>query len=146
MPPISVIHILRKESLNYQDNILSNSKFLETIKVEYIVYDNLKKTEVLSFIKQVKNVKYFRKDFKNAKTSFLESGLLANGQKIIFLKSDDYLTTENVQKLEEIRPNILRKDLRKIASLKNEDFHYDDFNLLIKENKSTWEKLKLFFV
>ena len=143
MPPITVVQILRKENLSYQDIISQNSKFLETLKVEYIIYDNLKKTDVLGFIKKFKYPKYFRKNFKNAKTSLLESGILANGQKIIFLKSDDLLTSENVQKLEKVRPNILRKDLRKVSLIKKEDFHYDDFNLLIKDKKTLWEKLKL---
>ncbi len=146
MPPISVVHILRKENIDYQKIISTNADFLETLKVEYIIYDNLKSTKVLTFIKQSTYPKYFRKNFKNAKTSFLESGILASGQKIIFIKSDDTLTTKNVQELEEIRPNIFKKDLKKISKLKEEDFHYDDFNLLIKDKKTCWEKIKLFFV
>ncbi len=146
MPPISVIQILRKENLGYKDIISQNSKFLGNIKVEYIVYDNLKNTEVLSFIKNFGNLKYFRQDFQNAKKSFLESSIFASGQKIIFLKSDDILTINNVQTLEEIRPNISKKDLQKISNLKKENFHYDDFNLLIKDEKTFLEKIKLFFI
>lgn len=146
MPPISVIQILRKENLDYKHIISSNSHFLEKIKVEYIVYDNLKNTEVLSFIKNFKGLRYFRQDFYNSKKSFLESSIFANGQKIIFLKSDDILTNNNVQVLEDLRPNILRKDLHKIRNLKKNDFHYDDFNLLIKDEKTFLEKIKLLFI
>ena len=70
MPPITVVQILRKENLSYQDIISQNSKFLETLKVEYIIYDNLKKTDVLGFIKKFKYPKYFRKNFKNARPHF----------------------------------------------------------------------------
>lgn len=116
------------------------------MNVEYLVYDNLKSDVVLKFIKTTTSVKYFRKDFLNSKTSFLESGLMALGDRIIYLKSEDKLTMENVEYLEKVRPNILKQDLRKIANLKNPDFKYDNFNLLVKENKTLWEKIKLLFI
>lgn len=151
MTQISIVHILRKENLEYKSIILQNKAFLDSVdtekekKLEYIVYDNLESYEVLGFIKKIASIKYFRKSFLNLKTSLLESGLLASGQKIIFLKSDDILTLENVQTLEVRRPNILKKDLKKISLLQKENFKFDEFNLLIKEEKTVWEKLKLFF-
>jgi hypothetical protein len=145
MPPISVVQILRKEDLDYQKIILENSKFLELVKVEYIVYDNLKNHHVLKFIKNIKSARYFRKEFKDVKTSFQESAQLSTGVKIIFLRSDDVLNMENVQVLENIRPHILKSDLHKISKLKKDNFQYDHFNLLVKDKKTLWEKTKLLF-
>jgi hypothetical protein len=153
MSKLSIIQILRLDNIkNYQEIIVANAKFLHDINksglmnVEYLVYDNLKSDVVLKFIKTTTSVKYFRKDFLNSKTSFLESGLMALGDRIIYLKSEDKLTMENVEYLEKVRPNILKQDLRKIANLKNPNFKYDNFNLLVKENKTLWEKIKLLFI
>lgn len=150
MYKISVIQVLRlepKNSLpNYEKIISENNLFLQTHNVEYIIYDNLKSFDVLKFIKNTPHLKYFRKDFSNSRNSFLESGMLSSGEKIIFLKSEDILSVENVERLEKERPNILKKDLKKISNLKKSDFHYDDFNLLIKENKTFFEKLKTLFI
>lgn len=146
MPNISVIQILRKEklenNLNYKKVISENFNFLKSVNVEYIVYDNLKSFEILEFIKNY-DIKYFRKDFKNTKTSMLESGMLADGIKLIYLKSNDILNFENVEQLEKIRPNLMKKDLKKVGNLKQENFSYDDFNLLIKDNKTIFEKVKI---
>jgi sulfate adenylyltransferase subunit 1 (EFTu-like GTPase family) len=145
MTQITVVQILRNEDLEYKKIILNNSLFLNSLDVEYVIYDNLKSSIVLKFIKDVKRVKYFRKDFASIKQSFLESGLLASGEKIIYLKSDDSLSMENIEKIEKERPNIFKSELKKISKIKKVDFKYADFNLLIKENKTFFEKLKLLF-
>ncbi len=149
MPIISIIQILRREGLNYSKIIPENKSFFDSLssgnqtKIEYIVYDNLKSQDVLKFVKSLEDVKYIRKTFLNVKNTFLEAGQLASGEKIIFLKSDDILNLSNVEHLEKIRPNILKKDLAKINNIKKEDFNYDSFNLLTKDQKSFWEKIKL---
>lgn len=151
MIQISIVQVLRKEGLDYEKIVLQNKAFLDSVdtekekKLEYIVYDNLESYKVLGFVKNIAGLKYFRKTFQNLKTSLLEAGLLTNGQKIIYLKSDDVLTLDNVQKIETTRPHILRKDLKKISELQKDNFKYDEFNLLIKENKTLWEKIKLYF-
>ncbi len=53
------------------------------------------------------------------------------------------MNTNNVEKIEKVRPNISRKDLKKINSIKNENFKYDDFNLLVKDNKTLFERIRL---
>jgi len=145
MTQITVVQILRNEDLEYKKVILNNSLFLNALKVEYIVYDNLKTSAVLKFIKDIKEVKYFRKNFANIKQSFLETGLLASGDKILYLKSDDLLSMENIEKIEKERPNIFKNELKKISKIKKDDFKYADFNLLIKEKKTFFERLRLLF-
>lgn len=145
MSQITVIHILRKAGIDYQKIIHNNANFLHTLNVDYLIYDNLESFEVLKIIKNIENLSYVRKVFTNLKQTFLESGLLANGEKVIYLKSDDILNMQNVEILEKERPNILKKDLLKINNIKNLNFKYSEFNLLIKENKTFWEKLKLLF-
>lgn len=149
MSKITIIQVLRKEPsplfLSYEQIILANSKFLNSVNVEYIIYDTLESLSILNFIKNISGIKYFRKSFVNTRRTLFESGKLAKSEKIIFLKSQDVLTVENVKLLEEIRPNILQKDLQKILNIKKENFNYDRFNLLIKDNKTFFEKLKVFF-
>jgi hypothetical protein len=145
MTQITVVQILRNEELEYKKVILNNSLFLNALKVEYVVYDNLKTSAVLKFIKDIKEVKYFRKNFANIKQSFLETGLLASGDKILYLKSDDLLSMENIEKIEKERPNIFKNELKKISKIKKDDFKYADFNLLIKEKKTFFERLRLLF-
>jgi len=151
MPQITIVQVLRREGLDYAKIINQNKTFFDSLnsgnqaKIEYIVYDNLKNFTVLQIIKNVGGVKYFRKTFQNVKNSFIDASLLASGEKIIFLKSDDILNLNNVEHLEQVRPNILKKEIEKIKHLKKEDFNYDDFNLLIKDKKSLWEKVKLIF-
>jgi hypothetical protein len=137
--------VLGRSGLDYQKILENNYRFLSSTSVEYIVYDALPDYKVLEFIKKYPKIRYVRKSFLNTRACMLETGLLSSGEKLIYLKSADIVTPENVTELETIRPNILRKDLKKIASIKRENFSYDNFNLLIKENKSIWEKLKLLF-
>ncbi len=151
MPQITIVQVLRREGLDYAEIINQNKTFFDSLnsegesKIEYIVYDNLKNYSVLRFIKNIVGVKYFRKTFLNVKNTFIEAVQLASSEKIIFLKSDDILNLKNVEHLEKIRPGILKKDLFKIKKIKQDDFNYDDFNLLIKDKKSLWEKIKLVF-
>lgn len=145
MSKITIIQILRKPGIDYKKIIRENTAFLERLNLEYIIYDNLKTYEVLEFIKENNFVKYFRKDFKSVKHSMLESGMLANGINILYLKSDDILTNENVERVETTRPGILRKDLKKIADLTVENFKYHDFDLVMKEKKNFFEKFRVWF-
>lgn len=149
MSKITVIQILQKEPSDkdsqYKEIITNNSLFLNSVNVEYIVYDTLKSFEVLKFVKEIPKIKYFRKTFENTKKAMLDAGILANGEKVIYLKSEDSLTLQNVERLEKIRPNVFKKDLNKISNIKPDNFKYDDFQLLIKDKKTLWEKLKLIF-
>lgn len=142
----SVVQIFRKPDLNYENIIQSNSKFLKEVDVEYLVYDNLEKFEILDFIKNFPDVRYVRKEFKNLKTSFLDCGLLATNPKIIYLNSEDIINYNNAELLEKIRPSIFKKDLKKVSELKWENFKYDDFNFLMKENKTILEKIKTWLI
>lgn len=147
MSNISVIQIFRKSPGNPSEIILENAKFLANQEVEYFVYDNLSDFEILkkvgaSPLKESK-IKYFRKGFISLKTSFIESGLLSSGEKIIYLKENDVLNMSNVEILEATRPNILKKDFRRITQIKNNNFKFDLFNLLIKEKKTFLEKIKI---
>lgn len=149
MPNISVVQVLRKDPLemktSYREIISQNSLLLHGFSVEYIVFDQLPSMEVVRFIRDYRGLKYYRKDFTTLKQSFLEALHLANGKKVIFLKSGDILTQENVEQMEKVRPNIFKKDVQKLKDLMRENFKYDDFNLLMKENKTFTDKIKLLF-
>lgn len=145
MTRITVIQILQDDTLDYNTILSSNSVFLNAHEVEYIVWDNLKNYNALEIAKNLPFVKYVRKDFKDTKSSFLESAELSNGQDILFLKSSDILTYENLKELETIRPSINRSELSKLESLKWENFKFSDFSLLMKNKKTFVERLKIFF-
>lgn len=151
MIQISIVQVLRKDGLNYEKILSTNKAFLDSVdtekekKLEYIVYDCLKNFEVTKIMKKFPELKYIRKEFLNLKNTFLEGASLSNGAKIIFLKSDDILTLENIQRIEVVRPNITRDKLEKLRSVSQDNFDYDKFNLLIKDKKTFAEKLKLLF-
>jgi len=145
MTRITVIQILQDENLDYNTILSSNSSFLNAHGVEYIVWDNLNSFNALEIAKKLPFVKYVRKYFKDTKSSFLESAELSNGQDILFLKSSDMLTYENLKTLEVERPSINRSEIGKLERLKWENFKFADFSMLMKSKKTFLERLKIFF-
>jgi hypothetical protein len=150
MAQVTVIQVLRRETVgstpDYNKILLQNAAFLKQYGVEYFVVDTLKSFQVVQKVKQIADITYFRTSFKDAMSTLSEFGTLANGEKIVFLKSEDLLNGNNVATLEASRPNFYKKDIGRLAKLKKKDFNFDDFNLLFKENKTLWEKVKVLFI
>jgi hypothetical protein len=148
MPPVSVIQIFYKDSkkdIDFRKIIKSNSEFLEMVKVEYIVYDNLNEDDILRSVKDYNFLKYYRKKFKNLKTSFQESSIFANGSKIIFLKPTDILNMDNVQQVENDRPSLLKNNLKTLDRISHDNINFENFKLLVKDEKNFLEKIQSFW-
>ncbi len=149
MSKISVVQIFKKnnQSENLDKIISNNSDFLHKLNVEYIVLDHLESYNIVTFIKKHTNLKYFREKFTNSKKSFLQviNFVSKDTEKIIFLKSNDLLSFENIELLEKKRPNLYKNKISKLVELKESDFKFDNFNLIMKEKKTWFEKIYLFF-
>lgn len=141
---ISVIQIIRMDNMDHKNVIIKNSQFLKSVGVEYIVYDTLEKFHVLKFIRDIPHVKYYRYENQNLTSAFAEAGTLALGKKIIYLKSDDILNMDNVEFLEKVRPNLYKDELHKISRIKTDNFKYDNFHILIKEDRNIFDYIKIF--
>lgn len=145
MTRITVIQVLHDEKLDYKPILVNNSNFLNSHQVEYIVWDNLEGYNALSIAKDLPSVRYIRKDFKDTKSSFLESAQLSQGGDILFLKSSDVLSHENLTELERERPSLNRSQLGKLEKFPWENFKFSDFNFLMKEKKTFLERVRMFF-